>query len=192
MAGPIESSATLAVADITLLSVALAAADARAATLRAIETIAAARLQVTIFSASICFHETLELERIHSSRPDSYPVGLRKSKRETSWARQVMQQRQVFVGEGPLEMAAAFDDQERMASFGIRSIINVPVVVRDRCLGVLNFARNVEHVSSAEITMARLLGVAASAAFIDDDSAGVRVQSGAVTAAPLAERRTAP
>ena len=37
-----------------------------------------------------------------------------------------MQRRQVFVGEGPLEMAAAFDDQERMAKLGIRWIINVP------------------------------------------------------------------
>lgn len=161
-----EARATLHAGEIALLATALAGVDARADVLRAVESIAAARMQVTIFSASLCLPEAI-LQRIHSSRLDIYPVGARKSKRGTSWAEQVLQRRQVFVGEGPLEMAAAFDDQERMASVGIRSIINVPVVVGDRCLGVLNFARGVERVWSAEIVVARFLGVAASAAFVD-------------------------
>lgn len=162
-----ESKATFHAGELTLLATALAGVDARADVLRAVESIATARMQVTIFSASVFLPEAMELQRIHSSRPDVYPVGARKSKRGTSWAEQVLQRRQVFIGEGPLEMAAAFDDQERMASVGIRSIINVPVVVGDRCLGVLNFARGVERVSSAEIVVARLLGIAASAVFVD-------------------------
>ena len=160
-----DSDATLLPAEITLLTGAIAGENPRAAVLRAIEQIATARMQVTVFSASVCFLDTLELERVYSSLPDAYAVGVRKSKRETSWARQVMQKRQVFVGEGPLEMAAAFDDQERMAKLGIRSIINVPFALRDEGLGVLAFGRAVERVSPAEITLARLLGLAASAGF---------------------------
>ncbi|MEO9067897.1 MAG: GAF domain-containing protein [Caldimonas sp.] len=159
--------ATLRAGDISSLADALASADPRARLLAAVDDIAAARLQVTIFSASICLPEVMELQRIYSSRPDVYPLGMRKNKQGTSWAEQVLRRRKVFVGEGPLEMAAAFDDQQRMASVGIRSIINVPIVVGDRCLGVLNFARAVERVSSAEIVVARFLGVAASAAFVD-------------------------
>jgi hypothetical protein len=160
-----DSDATLLPAEISLLSAAIGGLAPRRAVLAAIEQIAAARMQVTVFSASICFLDTLELERVHSSLPGAYAVGARKSKRETSWARQVMQRRQVFVGEGPLEMAAAFDDQERMAKLGVRSIINVPFVLRDDGLGVLAFGRPIERVSPAEITLARFLGLAASAGF---------------------------
>jgi GAF domain-containing protein len=48
-------------------------------------------------------------------------------------------------------MAAAFDDQERMASLGIRSIVNVPVVARDKTYGVLNFARSETRASAADL-----------------------------------------
>ncbi len=160
-----DSTAALDGTEVALLSSAIAAAEPRDAVFRAIHRIADARMDVNVFSASVCFVETMELERVYSSRPDVYGIGLRKSKRETRWARQVLVERQVFVGEGPLEMAAAFDDQERMASVGIRSIVNVPVVVGDRCLGVLNFGRKVERVLSAHVVLARFLGVAASGAF---------------------------
>ncbi|MGZ5216426.1 MAG: GAF domain-containing protein [Caldimonas sp.] len=171
MAGVAEPGSALHAADVAALSAAIAAVDAPQAVLRAIDRIAAARMSVSIFSASRCFLDTLELERIYSSLPDAYPVATRKSKRQTEWARRVMLERQVFVGEGPLEMAAAFDDQERMASLGIRSIINVPVVIRDRCLGVLNFGRNVERVSLEEVVMGRFLGIAAGIAFVAEPAA---------------------
>ncbi len=157
--------ASLRLADVVSMSAAIASTDLPQSLLKAIERIAAARMAVSIFSASSCFLETMELERIYSSRPDVYPVGVRKSKRQTNWAQCVLKDRQVFVGEGPLEMAAAFDDQERMASLGIRSIINVPVVVRDQCIGVLNFARSDVRVSAEEIAIGRLLGIAATVAF---------------------------
>ncbi len=119
--GPLAS---LRIADVASIAAAIASPDLPTSLLKAIERIATARIAVSIFSASRCFLDTVELERIYSSRPDVYPVGMRKSKRQTNWARYVLEDRQVFVGEGPLEMAAAFDDQERMASLGIRSIIN--------------------------------------------------------------------
>ncbi len=166
------TDATLLPAELSLLYDALGGRDPRGAVLKAIEQIAAARMQVTVFSASICLLDTLELDRVYSTLPAVYAVGARKSKRETGWARHVMQQRRVFVGEGPLEMAAAFDDQERMAKLGIRSIINVPFALRDEGLGVLAFGRGIERVRPAEVTLARLLGLAASAGFALSSPAG--------------------
>ena len=160
--GPLAS---LRIGDVASLSAAIASTDLPQSLLKAIERVAAARMGVSIFSASKCFLDTMELERIYSSRPDVYPIGARKSKRQTNWAQYVLKDRQVFVGEGPLEMAAAFDDQERMASLGIRSIINVPVVVREQSVGVLNFARSDVRVSAEEIAVGRLLGIAATVAF---------------------------
>lgn len=160
------SSAPLRIPDLISLSTAIAAPDMPLSLFKTIERIASMRMGVAIFSASTCFVDTLELERIYSSRPDVYPVGARKSKRQTNWAQYVLKDRRVFVGEGPLEMAAAFDDQERMASLGIRSIINVPVVARDRIHGVLNFARSDPRVSAEDLATARLLGIAATVAFL--------------------------
>jgi GAF domain-containing protein len=161
-----DSFATLEGTEVALLSSAVALAEPRDAVFRAIDRIAQTRMAVNVFSASVCFVESLELERVYSSRPEVYELGARKSKRGTRWAQQVLVERQLFVGEGPLEMAAAFDDQERMESVGIRSIINVPIVVADRCLGVLNFGRGVERVLPAHVILARWLGVAAGVAFL--------------------------
>jgi GAF domain-containing protein len=160
------SLASLRIPDLIALSAAIASSNLPVSLFQAIERIAAARMRTSIFSASTCFPDTLELERIYSSRPDAYPVGERKSKRQTNWAQYVLKDRRVFVGEGPLEMAAAFDDQERMASLGIRSIINVPVVARDKLLGVLAFARSETRVSAEDLADARLLGIAATVAFM--------------------------
>ena len=150
------------------LAAALGSAEPRHAVLGVVDEIARDRMAVSTFSATTCRQEALELERIFSSRPDVYPIGVKKSKAGTSWAEHVMRQRKVFVGEGALEMAAAFDDQERMASLGIRSIINVPIVVDDRCVAVLNFARDLERVSPADVLLARCLGERVTAAFLGE------------------------
>lgn len=150
--------------ELSLLAAALASAERTQAVLRAVETIAVNRMDVSVFSASKCL-AGFELERIYSSRPELYPVGARKSKRQTTWADRVIRDRQVFVGEGPLAMAAAFDDQE-MAEAGIRSIINVPIVLLDACVGVLNFASDFDRISPAQVMLGRFLGVVATPVFL--------------------------
>ena len=77
MSDPAGSGAILQSAEIAALSAALAAAGIRTALLRVVDGIAAARMRVTVFSASTCFQETTELERIYSSRADVYPLGVK-------------------------------------------------------------------------------------------------------------------
>jgi len=153
--------------ELAQLAEALARPRLASSVFGAIESIAARRMPLTVFSVSRCLLASTELERVYTSLPDVYAVGARKSKRETSWAQHVLRDRKVFVGEGPLEMAAAFDDQERMGSIGVRSIINVPMVVADRCVGVLAFGRSAERVPPEEVLLARFFGLAAVAAFVD-------------------------
>ncbi len=166
MAAEVGSAVSLQAHDLSLLVAALAGADRRANLLEVIGGIAVSKMKVVLFSASTCDPERMELERVHSSRPDAYPVGARKSKAETLWGQQVVRRQHVFVGEGPLEMAAAFDDQERMERFGIRSIINVPMMIAGRCVGVLNFGRGIERVLPEEILLAQILGLIATMAFL--------------------------
>ncbi len=162
----VEPSVPVAAHELAELTAALASGDPRNAVLRVVERLSTARMQTVVFSASRCFLGSMELERVYSSRPDLYPVGARKTKRETGWAQQVMRDHEVFVGEGALEMAAAFDDQEQMARAGVRSIINVPIVVDRACVAVLAFARHAERVAPADVLLAKLFGIAATAPFV--------------------------
>lgn len=156
----------LSTTDIDALAAALASLDPPGGVYRAIDQISAQRIGAIVFSASVTQVDAMEVERVYSSRPETYPVGVRTSKRQTSWGRQVLVERRVFVGEGALEMAAAFDDQEKMGKAGVRSIINVPVVLRGQCLGVLNFGTAADRVGPADVSVARLLALAASAVFL--------------------------
>jgi hypothetical protein len=160
------AAAELMATDIDALVQALAAPGRREMLLRAVDRIAAERVGVVVFSASTCPAESLMVERVYSSCPETYPVGAKTNKRETSWGRQVLQQHRVFVGEGALEMAAAFDDQASMERAGVRSIINVPIIVSDKCVAVLNFGFGTERLAARQLAVTKLLGLAASAAFL--------------------------
>ena len=156
----------LLTADLDVFAEALAARDRRARLLRAVDCIAAERLGVVVFSASACSVESLVVERVYSSCPATYPLGVKTNKRETSWGRQVLQRKQIFVGEGSLAMAAAFDDQANMERAGVRSIINVPIVLDQKCLAVLNFGFHNDRVAPQAVTMTRLFAFVVSAAFV--------------------------
>jgi GAF domain-containing protein len=162
----VEVAALLTHSDIEEGLVALAQPDARDRVLRLIDRIASQRMGATVFSASTCRPEALEVTRIYSSRPDMYPVGETTNKRETSWGRDVLRDRRIFVGEGSLAMAAAFDDQAGMAKAGMQSIINVPIVVKDRCLGVLNFGFGTDRIDWRQLSAARSLAILSVAAFL--------------------------
>ncbi len=160
-----ESAVAVYDRELCLLSAAWASGDPKQSVLRAVETIAVNRMEISVFSVSKRLHG-LDLERIYCSRPDVFPIGAQKSKRQTSWADRVLRDGQVFVGEGALEMAAAFDSQE-MSNAGLGSIINVPIVVGGTCVGVLNFGRESERVSAGEVLLGRFLAIAVTPLFVE-------------------------
>ena len=79
-----------------------------------------------------------EVERVHSSLPSVYPVGGRKKKANTTWANHVLREMKVFRCTTPEEISSAFDDHQTMFGLGLGSIINIPIVFEERCLGTMN------------------------------------------------------
>ncbi len=156
----------LTIVDIEALTAALAAPSRRDLLLCEVARIAAERIGVVVFSASICRLESMVVERIYSSDLRTYPIGAITTKRETSWGRQVLQMKRVFVGEGHLAMAAAFDDQVNMEKAGVSSIINVPIVVHNKCIAVLNFGFGKDRLAARELVTTRLLALIGTAAFL--------------------------
>ncbi|MFZ4410113.1 MAG: GAF domain-containing protein [Paracraurococcus sp.] len=105
----------------------------------------------------------MTVRRIYSSDPAAYPVGGAKPKRDTAWGRQVLLEARVFVGEGDAAIRAHFADHALIAALGLRSIVNIPVVVRGECRGTLNFLWAEERVAPEWVPMAGLLGLTVAA-----------------------------
>ena len=163
--------AALSYADIGALAAAQASAQQPQALFGAIGEIGARTVGQCLFSVNAFRAATLEVERLYSSNHAAYPVGGRKQKKATAWGQQVLIERRLFVGEGEAAIQMSFKDAGLMFSLGVRSIINVPVVWRDDCLGVLNFACPLPVVKTRQVTAARLLALTAITGFLESTNA---------------------
>ena len=113
------------------------------------------------------FHEdAMEVERLYSTDTAAYPLGGRKTKRDTPWGRHVLTERKVFVGEGEAAIRAAFDDHATIFGLGLRSIINVPAVYGDVCFGTLNFLKRKATMSADDVAVATALALIAAPALL--------------------------
>src|SRR3546814_5724599 len=100
--------------------------------------------------------EVERLTRLYSSNPSSYPVGGSKNKSGTAWGRHVLHGRQLFIGQGEDAIRQSFDDHTIIHELGLRSVINVPIVAQDTCLGTLNFLMRTATVDAPMIQWAQL------------------------------------
>jgi hypothetical protein len=110
--------------------------------------------------------ERIAVVRLYSSDPKSYPPGGSKEKKGMPWGRHVLLERKVYVGEGETAIRESFDDHAAIVALGLKSVINVPVVLGDVCLGTLNLLMPAERVSPAMVASARLGALLAVPGFL--------------------------
>lgn len=157
---------SLTAPQIETLKAAAAAPDQPAALLGAVARIAIEAMDCALFTV-MRFHENaMEVERLYSTNTAAYPVGGRKAKRDTAWGRHVLTERRVFVGEGEAALRAAFDDHATIFGLGLRSMINVPVVYADTCIGTMNFSMRGEKVPAGAVATATALALIATPALL--------------------------
>jgi hypothetical protein len=108
----------------------------------------------------------MRVVRLYSSNPQAYPPGGSKDKRGTAWGRHVLLERKLFIGEGTDAIREFFNDHDAIRELGLRSVINVPVVYGQACLGTVNFLMPREALSADDIAAARLAGLLALPAFL--------------------------
>ena len=82
-----------------------------------------------------------EVERVHTSDPQAYPLAGRKPRRDTAWSRQVLVRGEPYYANDEAGIRAAFEDAEKILGLGLGAVINVPVKDGARVLGTLNFLR---------------------------------------------------
>lgn len=120
----------------------------------------------------------LLLQRIWSSDPAAYPVAGRKRKTLTPWTCQLLHRAEVFIGEGDAALAQVFDDHALIASLGLRSVVNVPLLdEHGACFATFNALGTRPHWQPQEVWLLRLLATLATpavhrAAKLDTHTAG--------------------
>jgi hypothetical protein len=102
-----------------------------------------------------------EVERVHTSDPEAYPLAGRKPRRDTMWSRQVLVRGEPYYANDAAGIRAAFEDAEKILGLGLGAVINAPVKDGSRVLGTLNFLREAGGYSPENIDHALALAVKA-------------------------------
>lgn len=79
-----------------------------------------------------------EIERVYSSQPETYPIGIRKPMGATPWGKIVLDQGQGWWGEGEQTIRWAFPDATKILSLGCESCLCAPVLDRGQVIAVLS------------------------------------------------------
>jgi hypothetical protein len=108
--------------------------------------------------------ESGEVERVHTSDPEAYPLAGRKPRRDTAWSRRVLVRGEPYYATDAAGIRAAFEDADKIVGLGLGAVINVPVKDGGRVLGTLNFLREAggyrpEHVAEALSLAGMALGL---------------------------------
>ncbi len=118
-----------------------------------------------LFSVNAAELNPLRVRRLYSSNPAAYPVGGLKDKQGTEWGQTVLLDQQTLICQGRSELERYFADATLMMSLGVQSIINVPVLAGDRCVGILNFACPSQRISGPQAQAAQRLATVAGSFF---------------------------
>ncbi len=104
----------------------------------ALEELARSIVGVKMFTVTTDDETRLMSKRLHSSRPDVYPVHGLKPYELNKWTEIVTDGKQTFVANDIETIATVFHDADVMKSVGCEAIINVPVVLQGRVVATLN------------------------------------------------------
>jgi hypothetical protein len=147
----------LTLADIAAVAEATASASAADPVFRAVEALVQKTIGFRLFTVMRLHAGAQEVERLHSSLPDAYPVSGRKPKQGTPWGAQVLDRGEIFIANTPDEVRAAFADWELIFTLGIGAIMNVPVRFLGRSLGTMNICSEAGWFGDADRAPGRLL-----------------------------------
>lgn len=85
------------------------------------------------------------VKRVYSSNPAAYPVGGLKSMGPTPWGAHVIEGQKAYIARNDADIRWAFPDHALIASLGLASALNMPVVYDGRVLGTVNLLDAAGH-----------------------------------------------
>ncbi len=91
-----------------------------------------------LFTLLMIDEKTSEAQRIYTNDSENFPVGGRKQMARTPWAQWAIDGRRGWVGRNAANIRWAYPDHELIASLGLTSALNLPVIYDDCFLGTVN------------------------------------------------------
>lgn len=117
------------------------------------------------WSAMQAQEDEVELQRVWSSNVEAYPLAGRKRKSWSPWTLQLLGRGEVFVGEGSAAIEEAFSDHALIASLGLQSVVNVPLLdPHGVCFATFNVLTPQARWMPRDVVSIRLLALLATPA----------------------------
>ncbi|ONG57869.1 hypothetical protein BKE38_03925 [Pseudoroseomonas deserti] len=136
---------------------ALAEAQQPQAALQALDAALQQAVGHRFLSVLVYHHAEGVAERIHSNRPELFPVGARKAFADAPTQRRVAESGKPYIGRDAAELRRDFPDHEKIFALGCESILNMPVLWRGRSLGQVNLLHGAGHYHDDHLTPVRVL-----------------------------------
>ena len=124
--------------DHLTLGSALAVARQPADVYQAVDKVLAERVGHGLFTMLIRTPDGQEVSRVYSTNTVAYPLAGRKRMGPTPWGDLVLERQQCYLARDAEGIRWAFPDHALIASLGLASAINVPLVAMGRVLGTIN------------------------------------------------------
>lgn len=123
---------------------------------------------VRLFTVLAWVPERQALRRVHSSHPEQYPVGGEKTVEVAAgWLAKCITRQEPYLGPDRAAVREIFADHELIEGLGCGAVINVPVVVDGRTLGVLNILDAEGNYDEDSVVVAESLAPLAVSALLD-------------------------
>ena len=134
---------------------AMLAAGQPAPLYRAIEKAMAELIGFKLFTILVATPEGDRVRRTYTNNAQAYPVGGFKPMATSPWGDMVIRGKRPYIGRNAEDIRWAFFDHELIASLGLASVLNTPIVWNDRCIGTMNLLDAAEHFVPAHAAIAR-------------------------------------
>jgi GAF domain-containing protein len=156
----------LTTADSLSLAIALAQAKAPADVYRAVEHLVARGPGAKLFTLLVLTKDGEAVQRVYSNNEQAYPLAGQKRMGPTPWGDLVLARAQTFLGHNADDIRWAFPDHELIASLGLASAINIPIVAMGRVLGTLNALDVAGHYSEIDVQFMQALSPVLAVPFL--------------------------
>jgi len=161
----IQRSSADIVAALETVARAVGEGGGAAAIFTALDRAIATAIGHRLFTVMRYHAESTESERVYSSNPAAYPVGGRKALPAGLWVERVVHERQPFLGRNAGDIRDVFPDHELIASLGLQSVLNIPVLRRGTVLGTLNLLHQENWYDEADFALGAVFAALAVTAF---------------------------
>jgi hypothetical protein len=157
---------TLDLADLERLAMAMRLQDQPLELFRAVHAVAAKAIGLSLITIMSYDAQHHEVERVYTNMPDVYPLGGRKKKQGTAWARQILLDLKPFRAATSQGIREAFDDHAVMTGMGLGSILNIPIAYDGVCIGTMNLTHKEGWYQNHHESMGLLIGAFLAPALI--------------------------